>query len=459
MNTNISTFLACSLLALAPVANTAANPNANWGQWRGPLGTGNAPDANPPSEWSEDKNIKWKVKVPGSGISTPIVWGDKIFLLTAVAPEKKADAVATPAAATASDTNAPAGQGGRRRGGGFGRGEKPTDKLKFTVLCLDRATGKTLWEKVATEEIPHEGHHQDHGFASASPVTDGEHVWAYFGSRGLHCYDMAGNKKWSKDFGDMITRASFGEGASPALYGDVLVINWDDEQDGDFIIALDKKTGKELWKKSRNEGTSWTTPLVLEHSGKKQVIVNAANKIRSYDLATGEEIWSCGGMGSNPVPVPVVNNDTIFVMSGHQRPALLAIALGRTGDLTDTDAIRWRYDRSTPYVPSPVLLGDQLYFLTRNDGKLSNFDVKTGKPNFEGETLTGIFGVYASLAATKDRIYVLSREGKCAVVKPGTKLEILATNKLEDRTDASMAMVGKELFIRGRESLYCIAEK
>jgi len=454
--THSSGLLALTLLALTPVAGAFANPLANWGQWRGPLGTGNAPQANPPLEWSEDKNIKWKVKVPGSGMSTPIVWGDKIFLLTAIPPEKKAEPTA---ASPATTTNAPGDQGGRRRGGGFGRGEKPTDKLKFTVICLDRNSGKTLWEKVAVEEIPHEGHHQDHGFASASPVTDGEHVWAYFGSRGLHCYDLAGNKKWSKDFGDMITRNSFGEGASPALHGDVIIVNWDDEQEGDFIIALDKKTGKELWKKSRNEATSWTTPLVIEHSGKKQIIVNATGKIRSYDLATGDEIWSCGGMGSNPIPTPVVNSDTIFVMSGHQRPQLLAIALGRTGDLTDTDAIRWRHDRSTPYVPSPVLLGDQLYFLTRNDGKLSCFDAKTGKPNFEGETVTGIFGVYASLAATKDRIYILGREGKCAVVKPGTKLEILATNKLDDRTDASMAMVGKELFIRGKESLYCIAEK
>jgi outer membrane protein assembly factor BamB len=434
---------------MTPLGDTHANPLANWGQWRGPLGTGNAPQANPPSEWSETKNVKWKVKVPGSGTSTPIVWGDKIFLLTAIAPEKKAE----PAAA-ATSTNPPAG-----RRGGFGRSEKPTDKIKFTVLCLDRKSGATLWQQTATEEIPHEGHHGDHGFASASPVTDGEHVWAYFGSRGLHCYDLAGNKKWSKDFGDMVTRNSFGEGASPALHGDVIVVNWDDEQDGDFIMALDKKTGKELWKKSRNEPTSWTTPLVIDHGGKKQVIVNATGKIRSYDLASGSEIWSCSGMGANPIPTPVVSQDTVFVMSGHREPKLLAISLGRTGDLTGTDAVRWSYDRSTPYVPSPVLLGDQLYCLTKNDGKLSCFDAKTGKANFEGETLTGIFGVYASLAATKDRIYVLGREGKCAVVKPGEKLEILATNKLDDRTDASIAMVDKELFIRGHQSLYCIAEK
>jgi outer membrane protein assembly factor BamB len=448
--------LAGALLALAP-AGTLANQLANWGQWRGPLGTGLAPQANPPTEWSETKNVLWKIKVPGSGISTPIVWGDNIFLLTAIAPEKKAEPAVT--STPTGGTNASGGPGGRQRGGGFGRSEKPSDKLKFVVLCLDRKTGKTIWQQTAAEEIPHEGHHPDGTFASASPVTDGEHVWAYFGSRGLHCYDLAGNKKWSKDFGDMITRNSFGEGASPALHGDVIVINWDDEKDGDFIIALDKKTGKELWKKSRNEPTGWSTPLVVEYQKKLQVIVSATGKVRSYDLATGEEIWSCGGLGANPIPTPVIGQDTVYVMSGHREPKLLAIALGRTGDLTGTDAVRWSYDRSTPYVPSPVLAGDSLYFVSRNDGKLSSFDVKTGKPNYEVEALTGIFGVYASLVATPDRIYVLGREGKCAVVKPGTKLEILATNKLDDRTDASIAVVGKELFIRGRENLYCIAEK
>jgi len=447
--------LTCALLAAQPAVTVANDSLANWGQWRGPLGTGLAPQANPPTEWSETKNVRWKTKVPGTGISTPIVWGDKVFLLTTIAPEKKAEPAA--ASAAGAGTNASATSGGRR-GGGFGRSEKPSDKLQFVVLCLDRKSGKTLWQKTATEEIPHEGHHPDGTFASASPVTDGEHVWAYFGSRGLHCYDLAGNKKWSKDFGDLFTRNSFGEGSSPTLHGDVIIVNWDDEQDGDFIVALDKKTGKELWKKSRNEPTGWSTPLVVEHQKKLQIIVSATGKIRSYDLVTGEEIWSCGGLGVNPIPTPVIGNDTVYAMSGHREPKLLAIALGRTGDLTGTDAIRWSYDRSTPYVPSPVLVGDALYFVPGNNGKLSSFDVKTGKPNFEVEALAGIFGVYASLVATPDRIFVLGREGKCAVVKPGTKLEVLATNKLDDRTDASIAMVGKELFIRGRENLYCIAE-
>jgi outer membrane protein assembly factor BamB len=307
--------------------------------------------------------------------------------------------------------------------------------------------------------VPHEGHHPDHGYASASPVTDGQHVWAYFGSRGLHCYDLGGNHKWSKDFGDMITRNSFGEGASPALHGNVVVVNWDDEKAGDFVVALDKLTGQQLWKKDRDEATGWATPLVIDYQKKPQVVVNATKRVRSYDLATGEELWNCGGQTANTIPTPVADAETVYVMSGFRGSALLAIQLGKTGDLTGTDAIRWSHNRGTPYVPSPLLTGNSLYFFSVNKAELSCFDTQTGKPNYEGQRLEGLFNVYASPVAAKDRVYLLDREGKCVVLKQGPKFEILATNKLSDRTDASIALVGKELFIRGKEHLYCIAEK
>lgn len=464
----IKTPILCVIVLFASHFSNAADvAPANWPAWRGPFANGTAPESSPPTEWSDTKNVKWKVKLPGHGTATPAIWGDKIFILAAVPPEKKAEvkpveppAVVVNAATNSSGTNAP-GDGRRRRGGGggMGRSEKPTDKFQFTVMCLDRKTGKTLWQKIAKEEVPHEGHHQDHGFASASPVTDGEVVLAYFGSRGLHCYDMDGNLKWSKEFGNMITRNSFGEGASPALRGNTVIVNWDDETDNDFIVALDKRTGKELWKNPRNEATGWSTPLIIEHAGVSQVIVSAAGRVRSYNLATGKELWACGGLGSNPVATPVTANDTVYVMSGHRDPKLMAIALGRTGDLTGTDAVRWSHNKNTPYVPSPVLMGDSLYFISGNTGKLSSFNTKTGQPNYEAEQIEGVFGTYASLVTAKDRIYVLGREGKCAVLKPGSKMEILATNKLDDRTDASVAIAGNELFIRGQQNLYCIAEK
>lgn len=326
------------------------------------------------------------------------------------------------------------------------------------LICYDRESGKVRWQKVAREEAPHEGHHKDHGYASASPMTDGKHVLAYFGSRGLYCYDMDGNLKWEKDFGDMQVRGGFGEGSSAALHGDTVVVLWDHEGD-DFIAALDKNTGKEKWRQARDEPSGWSTPLITEYKGQMQVIVNGTNKVRCYDLKTGRLLWECGGQTLNTIPTPVADKDTVYVTSGFRGNALQAIELGRTGDLSGTDAIRWSHNKSTPYVPSPLLVDDLLYIVAGNNGVLSCFDKKTGKPHFEHERLEGIYGIYASPVAAKDRVYVLGREGTCLVLKKGPALEILATNKVKDKTDASLAMAGNEIFIRGHEHLYCIAEK
>ncbi len=441
--------LAGTALTLLVQATFAADPSAeakkSWPQWRGPLATGVAPLAEPPLTWSETNGIKWQVKIPGQGDSTPIVWDDKIFILTAVPTGKKTEGAAADAS----------GDRGNRRGGG---GEKPTETYQFIVLCLDRKTGKTIWQKVAREELPHEGHQANNTFASASPITDGERVLAFFGSRGLHCYDLDGNLKWSKDFGRMSTRMGFGEGSSPALYGNTVVMYWDDEGDDDFITALDKRTGKELWRVPRSEATGWSTPLIVNYEGKPQVIVNASGKVRSYDLATGKEIWSCGGQTANAIPTPVASADTVFVTSGFRGSALYAIALGHTGDLAGTDAIRWTRNKYTPYVPSPLLVDGRIYVVANNSGMLSCFDGKTGTPQYEGERLEGISEIYASPVAAGDKIYVLGRDGTCLVLKQGPKLEILATNKLGDKTDASPALVGNEIFIRGRKALYCIGK-
>ncbi len=436
-------------------ANSESDAKQFWPQWRGPLATGVAPLADPPLTWSETNNLKWKVKFPGAGDSTPIVWGGRVFILTAIPTGKKVEPKPSP---TPDPSTADKGSGKEGRPRGPMNQEAPSETYQFVVLCLDRNTGKTLWQKVAREEVPHEGHQPNNTFASASPITDGRHVLAFFGSRGLHCYDMEGNLKWSKDFGHMRTKMGFGEGASPALYGDTVIVNWDHEGD-DFIVALDKITGKELWRTPRDESTGWSTPLVIEHGGSRQIVVNASGKVRGYDLANGKEIWSCAGQTANAIPTPVSAGDTVYVTSGFRGSACYAIQLGRTGDLTDTDAVRWTHNKSTPYVPSPLLVDDLLYVVANNDGKLSCLDAKTGNANFEAERLEGVFSIYASPVSAKDRIYVLGREGSCLVLKKGAKLEILATNKLDDKTDASLALAGNEIFLRGKESLYCIREK
>jgi outer membrane protein assembly factor BamB len=446
---------ALSLLAVtAGAADVSTDAKQFWPQWRGPLGSGVAPLADPPLTWSETNNVKWKVKVPGSGNATPVVWGDRVFVLAAVPTGKKTSATDIPAA---TNPNLTGSGGGRQSGVG---GTTPSGEIyQFLVLCYDRNTGQILWQKTAREAVPHEGHHADNGYASGSPVTDGELVFAHFGSWGLHCYDLQGNLQWSKDFGKMQTRMAFGEGASPALYGDKIVVYWDDERDNDFIAAFDKRSGKELWRTPRNEQTGWSTPLIAEYGGQAQVVVNAERKVRSYDLATGKELWNCGGQGANTIPSPVASADTVYVTSGFQRNALVAIALGRTGDLTGTDAVRWSRNRNTPYSPSPLLVDDFLYVVTVNNNVISCLDAKTGTPHFEGTRLDDIgIGIYASPVSAKDRVYVLGRDGTCVVLKKAPTFEILARNKLKDKPTASIALAGGDLFIRGYENLYCIAQ-
>jgi outer membrane protein assembly factor BamB len=455
----LALFASISLLlgiGTARAASTAAE--SNWPQWRGPLGTGVAPNADPPVAWSETKNVRWKVKIPGTGSATPIVWEHQVFVQTAIPTGKKREAAAPGNASppvAAANTNRPAGG----RGGGMPLPPKPTEVYQFAVLGLDRQTGQVLWQQTAREEIPHEGFRANEGsFASSSGVTDGQHLYAFFGSRGLYCYDLKGKLEWSQDLGKMRIILAFGEGSSPALYGDMLIVNWDNEE-GSFIIALDKNTGKTLWKQSREERTSWATPLVVEVEGKPQVITAATGKIRSYDLATGKIVWECGGLTRNVIPSPVAGNGLVYCMSGFQGNSLLAIKLGRTGDLTGTDAVAWNYRKSTPYVPSPLLYGDKLYFLASNNGILSCFDANTGRPLIDAERLEAVPGVYASPIGASGRVYLVGRNGMTVVLKHSGKLEVLAANQLEEKFDASPVAVGKELFLRGREYLYCLEEK
>jgi outer membrane protein assembly factor BamB len=418
----------------------------SWPQWRGPEGTGVAPFGDPPVEWGEEKNLKWKIGIPGEGHASPIVWGDRIFILTAIAEEKAVKAQNEP-------------EEPRRRGRGRMRISKPTNPYEFVVMAVDRLSGKRLWQETACEALPHEGKHGDGSFASNSPVTDGERVYAHFGSRGLYCYDMEGKLLWKEDFGDMAIARSFGEGSSPALHDDTLVVIWDHEGDS-FIAALDKKTGEKRWKKERDEATSWATPLVVEHDGRAQVITNATNRIRGYDLATGKVIWECGGMTRNAIPCPVTAGGVVYVMSGFRGSALLAIDLKKAvKDITDSEAILWKHGSGTPYVPSPLLYADTLYFHRVNEGILSCFDRKTGDAHFTGQKLEGLRGIYASPVGAKERVYLTGRNGVVQVIERGSKYKVLASNTLDDDFSASPAIAGRELFLRGHKHLYCVAQE
>ncbi len=259
-------------------------------------------------------------------------------------------------------------------------------------MAIDRKTGKTIWERVAREQEPHEQSHVDNGtWASSSPITDGERVYAYFESFGLYAYDMNGKLIWEKDLGDKRMRNEFGEGSTPALHGNTLVIVWDHLGGQSFIVALDKRDGKELWRVPRKEIDTWATPLVLDVNGRPQVVVPAMERVRSYDLATGDVVWESDGLTMNAIPSPIYSDGLLFLMSGFRGNDLKAIRVADAkGNIDGTSAIVWTLDRDTPYVPSPVLVDGILYFLKTNSGILTAVDAKTGTPHYQNQRLNDV---------------------------------------------------------------------
>lgn len=446
--TAIAIVCTCACAAGLRAEGPRTDADAYWPRWRGPAATGVTTHANPPLEWSRSKNLRWKVEIPGLGHASPIVWGDCVYVQTAIKTSQEVK--------PKQSAEQPAQQ---RRGRDWMGSVTPTHIHKFVILALDRRTGEVIWQTTLCEALPHEGGHQDASQASNSPVTDGEHIIAYFGSRGLYCLDMLGQVIWKKRFGEMQTRMGFGEGSSPTLHGDSVVVNWDHEGQS-FIVALDKKTGIQRWKVDRDERTSWATPLIVEHDGKPQVVTSATGLIRSYNLNTGDLLWQCGGMTGNVIPTPVSGNGLVYATSGFRGSALLAIRYAEAkGDITDSAVVAWKYaGKGTPYVPSPLLYGDTIYFLDTNRATLSCVDAKSGKPYYVKQRLEGMQGVFASPVGANDRIYIVGRNGTTVVIKRGSEFKLLATNTLDDNFTASPAIVGNEMYLRGHKHLYCVAE-
>lgn len=439
-------FRFCSLFLISVVflvffkqAQGQENKADLWPQWRGPMATGAALKANPPVLFSETKNLKWKIAIPGKGHATPIVWGDKIIVVTSVPTNEK----------TADDTTkaAPNPMSANR-----------TEFIhEFKVLLIDRNNGKTIWERTVAKEKPKESTHEFGSWASNSPCTDGERIYAYFGSRGIHCLDFNGKILWQKDFGQMEKSMSFGEGESPALYNGRLFIQWD-HQGESFIVALNAKTGEEIWRQKRDETTSWATPLVIEVNGKPQVITSATAKIRSYDWETGELLWTSSGMTRNAIPSPVFADGILYIMSGFRGSNLQAIDPAKAkGDIKDTPALLWSYNQDTPYTPSPLLMDGKLYFIKVNNGFLTCLDAKTGNVVYSNQKLEGISNIFSSPGGANNRIYIASRN-QVLVIRAGAQFELLANNPLNDDFHASPVFVGNDLILRGFSSLYCFSE-
>lgn len=401
----------------------------NWGHWRGDNGNGVSLDANPPTTWSKTQNIKWKVPVPGRGSGSPVIWEDRIFVVTAVASD---------ASVTSSRASRP--------------------ELDYVVMCYDRSNGGLKWKQVATTATPHEGTHSTNGYASASPCTDGTHVYAHFGSRGLYCYSMNGDLKWSReDFPPMTARGTFGEGSSPTLAGKLLIVPWDHEG-ASFLYGLDKRTGATVWKVTRDEPSCWATPFLIQAGGSTQIVMNGQNSARAYDLDTGRELWRCGGQTQRPVASAVGADGLVYVGSGFRGSFLAAFRLDGKGDIEGTETVAWSVDRDTPDIASPSLSHGRLYFHKGKSGVLTCLDAVSGKPHYTASRIPGIRATYASPIAAGGHVYLTGRSGITVVIKDSADLQIVSTNSLGEPIDATPAAVDNELFIRGQNHLFCISQ-
>jgi outer membrane protein assembly factor BamB len=366
-----------------------------------------------------------------------------VFVLAAVRTETRIDQLPPPEAEPP---------------GGY-KTERPVNVYHFVVMCLDRNTGQLRWQQVACEDVPHEGRHKTNTYASASPTTDGRRLYVSFGSRGVFCFDLEGRRLWQRDLGDMVTRYGWGEGTSPVIHDDSLVINWDHEG-ASSLAVLNPGTGETKWRVERDEVSSWVTPRVVPYEDRLQLIVPATRRITSYDLANGEIIWECGGLTTNVIPCPTVYGDFVICMSGHRGNEARAVRLNSRGDVTDDPRqIVWQRHRDTPYVPSPLLYGDLLYLTKSNVGIMTCLNPASGETLSETVRLPEIGNVYASPVGAADRVYFTGREGTTVVIKKQAELEVLAINKLPEGFDASPAIVGREMFLRGNEHLYCLAEE
>jgi len=429
----LTIFVLCVTVGAAPAI-------PGWPQWRGPSGQGVSEEKNLPSEWTAARNIKWKTAIPGRGHSSPIVWGNRIFVTTAVEGELVPGHKAVIHYDEGKEFLHPDSIGADH-------------KQQFRVLCIDRKTGKVIWDQLAFEGMPYDNRHRKSSFASSTPTTDGQNVYAFFGTEGLYTYNMNGKLMWKADLGKLGT-VGMGTGTSPILYENLVIVQCDEESgNASFIVGLDKKTGREVWRTPRKVQVSWCTPLLIATGKRAELITSGTEAVVSYDPATGKELWRHKGVESNAIPSPVSTGNLVIVSAGFPAKVAMAITLGGSGDLADS--VVWKYAKGTAYVPSPILYGEYLY-LTSDRGVLTCLDAKTGEVKYEGGRVPIPATFTASPIAFDGKILLTSEDGDTFVVKAGPKHEIIATNSVGEPVYASPAVAAGNIFIRGERNLYCI---
>ena len=432
------------MLGLGVVAGSALA--GEWTRFRGSNGNSVASESKHPAEWSESSNVAWKVKMPGRGWSHPVVTGDKVFVTTAVTENEEKP---------------------KRFDGGITPGAKdPTkDVYQWKVFCLSLKTGKVLWEQTPFEGKPAMPKHRGNTYASETPVTDGERVIAYFGVKGVVCYDLAGKPQWSKSLGAHPHRAGWGYGSSPVLVGEAVVIQCDNEQTS-FLVGLDKKTGDELWRIERDEKSNWSTPYLWKNKLRTELVVAGGKKMRSYDPVTREVLWEMAGSGRTSVS-PVGDDELLYVDSVDAfqgSPGIVAaIRAGASGDISLPDAkttssefVAWSLMYKSYRNSSPLLFGGGLYMVEQISGIVRCFDPKTGKILYQ-QRLPESTGFTSSPWANDGKVFLLDDSGVTAVIEPGPQFKLISSNRLDDEIFWSSAAISDgQLLLRGQQHLYCI---
>ena len=409
----------------------------NWPQWRGPRGQGVSDEKNLPLEWSPTKNIKWKTPVPGRGHSSPIVWGNRLFLTTSIEGAEIPGAAAVKHVINNQVVKLPDTTGAER-----------SHTLK--LICVDVDTGKILWERTVHEGRMYDDRQKSNTYASSTPATDGSHVYAFFGSEGVYCYDFEGKQIWKASLGG-IAKMGYGEGTSPIIFENLLIIQADSELgQGSFITALDKTTGKQVWKTPRKNRASWSTPVLVRGAKRVELIASGAESVVSYDPLTGKELWQSEGLVSHAIPTPLIGDDTVFVYAGSHDKRGYAVRLS-------DNKVLWRHDKGTAYVASGVLYDGSIYLIT-DGGIMSSLDAKTGQLKYEGGRLPVAATFFASPVAFDGKVLITSQDGDTFVIAAGPKHELLKTNSVGEPVYASPAISGGRIFIRGQQHLYCIGQ-
>jgi outer membrane protein assembly factor BamB len=440
----VALLAAAALVAAGAGAEPKASPH--WPQFRGPEGQGVSAEKGLPDDWSATRNVLWKTAIPGRGYSSPVIWGDRIFLTTAIEGELVPGAKGVLHIIEGHPYVHPQGVGDDRR-------------HTFKVLAIDARDGRVAWERTAYEGLPYDTRHKKGSFASQTPVTDGKLVYTYFGSEGLlFAYEMDGRLKWKAALGGIAT-VGVGVGTSPVLYKDLLILQCDEDNgDKSFITALDKRTGKQVWRVPRKVQVSWATPVLVHAGGRDELVTSGTEWIIAYAPATGAELWRAKGLESNAVPSPVVAGDIVVVSAGYPEKLAMAIRAGGSGDVTGTPRVLWKYTKGTAYVPSPIAYQGYVYLVT-DKGILTCLDARTGEVKYEGGRVPVPATVMASPVAFDGKILLSSMEGDTFVIRAGPVHEVLKTNTLGEAMAASPAIAQGRIYIRGESHLYAIGPR